>query len=565
MANRPCAPFHVLALALTAALPAWACRENLVRPRGPVASVTLTPDSATLLRGDSAQFVATARNAAGSPLATAAVTWATSDSTVATARQTGLVRAVAPGVATITATSDSHSATARVAVLPRVTAIRVVPHDVALVRDGSFPLTAQGLDESTGSVTSLRGVAWASSDPGVAAVAATGVVTAVADGDAWVRAQSESLRDSARIRVQVVRFTQVSAGPYQSTCGTGPGGAFCWGYDGFSGNLGTGALVDMVLTPVRVSGGDRFVFVSAGDAFGCGITGGGAAWCWGDGTYGRRGDGRPDTAVSSPVPVAGNQVFQVLSAGRRHACGLTSQGDAWCWGGNSTGAIGLPTSTEMSTVPVPAQESLVFTFVGAGFLHTCALDAEGIAQCWGRGFQLGDSVGVSRHQAAPVAGGHRFRMLSVGWNHTCGLTADSTAWCWGFNLSGEAGVAAPSVVLVPTAVASAPRFASIHSGYSSTCGLTSAGAAYCWGSNNAGQLGTGDTLSGPAPRPAAGALRFTAVSLGNAHACGLGVDALLYCWGSAEYGMLGNGARSGSVAVPTPVSGQVPVAAPRKR
>jgi len=381
-----------------------------------------------------------------------------------------------------------------------------------------------------------------------------------------VRAAREGRADSARVEVRLVAFSQVSAGPYSSTCATGPDGAFCWGQENFAGSLGTGARVEMLPTPTGVEGGERFAFVSVGDAFACGLAAEGAAWCWGDGAYGRLGNGSTDTATASPTSVAG-PAFLSISAGRWHACALTAAGEAHCWGANSYGALGVPTTTDAISTPELVQEGLTFVSIGAGFRHTCALAPNGTAYCWGRGYQLGDSACVSRHAAGPVAGATRFRALSVGLNHSCGLTADSVAYCWGYNDDGMAGAASPSILTMPTRVGGAPPFASVTAGYSSTCGLTATGAAYCWGLNRFGQLGTGDTLSGPAPRPVAGGLRFTSVSSGKDHTCGLGVDGVLYCWGSAVLGMLGNGTQSGMATAPVRVSGQrgSPPGAPRPR
>ena len=46
------------------------------------------------------------------------ITWSTSDANVATVDQTGLVRGVGPGSATITATSEGQSGTAAITVTP---------------------------------------------------------------------------------------------------------------------------------------------------------------------------------------------------------------------------------------------------------------------------------------------------------------------------------------------------------------------------------------------------------------------------------------------------------------
>ena len=545
----------VVALAAVLAVLALACRENLAVPGGPVASVTVTPESATVDQGDSVVLVAIARNAGGSVLTRASVTWSTSDSSVASVGSHGTVRGVAPGAAMITAASQNESDTSRVTVRPRVVGVRVDPGSATLTPGGSFPFAALAIDAS-GTPVARRTAEWWSSDTGVVRVSADGAVAALAEGAAWVRARSGAFQDSVRVRVVLASFAAVSAGPYHNTCATGPLGAFCWGYEGLAGSLGTGALLEAATTPVGVLGGEGFVAISAGDGFACGLTEEGAPYCWGTAVAGRLGEGSVDAVRPRPVAVSGQLVFRSVATGRRHACGLSSSGRTWCWGGNSTGALGVPMTTGGAASPTPVATDVTFVAIGAGSMHSCGLTAEGVAYCWGRGFQLGDSVGTSRSEPAPVHGEHRFRSLSVGWNHTCGLATDGLTYCWGASDSGELGSAASGVVTIPVAVADAPSFASVSAGYGASCGLLTDGTAYCWGWNNAGQLGTGDTVGGPLPRRVVGGHRFSTLSIGYVHTCGLGTDGMLYCWGAGLHGMLGDGSDSGLQTTPTRVRGQ---------
>ena len=84
----------------------------------PVAtSITLSADSLSLTPlTATSQLSATVKDQNGATMASATVTWVTSDAAVATVSSTGLVTSVAGGTATITATSGSVSATASVTV-----------------------------------------------------------------------------------------------------------------------------------------------------------------------------------------------------------------------------------------------------------------------------------------------------------------------------------------------------------------------------------------------------------------------------------------------------------------
>jgi len=111
----------------------------------------------------------------------------------------------------------------------------------------------------------------------------------------------------------------------------------------------------------------------------------GSVVCWGDGSSGKLGDGR---TVASAVPVAviglGPGVQQI-SAGVFHTCAIDAAGAAKCWGSGTEGRLGNGSTSDSSTpVQVSGLTSGVRS-IAAGAVHTCAIDADGAAKCWGWG------------------------------------------------------------------------------------------------------------------------------------------------------------------------------------
>ena len=49
------------------------------------------------------------------------------------------------------------------------------------------------------------------------------------------------------------------------------------------------------------------------------------------------------------MAVSGGILFQAISAGSAHTCGLTTGGAAYCWGNNDYGQLGDGTETNQST------------------------------------------------------------------------------------------------------------------------------------------------------------------------------------------------------------------------
>src|SRR5664280_1169219 len=91
------------------------------------------------------------------------------------------------------------------------------------------------------------------------------------------------------------------------------------------------------------------VQVVTGYAHTCALAPSGQAYCWGLNGYGQLGD-NSTTDRSTPVAVQqGGVTFTSITGGGWHTCGLTGAGAAWCWGYNGNGQLGDNTTTEQHT------------------------------------------------------------------------------------------------------------------------------------------------------------------------------------------------------------------------
>src|SRR5688572_7470089 len=86
-----------------------------------------------------------------------------------------------------------------------------------------------------------------------------------------------------------------------------------------------------------------------------------------------------DESILSPTPISGNQTFVDLSVGDYHSCGLQANGEARCWGTNSQGQSGNGVSSEASTiVPIAVIGGFVFSQISAGGAHSCGILTTGL-------------------------------------------------------------------------------------------------------------------------------------------------------------------------------------------
>jgi alpha-tubulin suppressor-like RCC1 family protein len=356
-----------------------------------------------------------------------------------------------------------------------------------------------------------------------------------------------------------LEFASVHAGTGYTCALTPEGKAYCWGGNLF-GQLGTGVTGNSS-TPVAVAGGNRYVALSAGYYQTCARTADGGAHCWGAVPWVRSGS-------DSPVQVPGGQGWKAVAAGtERHACGLSAQSAAFCWGSNSMGELGDGT-TAARTTPTAVSTALRFDSISSGYWHTCAVTTDRAAWCWGRGDanHLGDvpattcPLGSAAYACSPVpvkvGGGHRFVAVVTGTSFSCGLReGDGTAWCWGRGTSGALGSGVTQSAL-PVQVSGGYSFLQISAGREHACGVMADGTAYCWGENGSGQLGNGTLASAPAPVRVAGGHRFRQVSAGGFHSCGITTGRTTLCWGSADDGQIGDGRTGAYRTQPTEVAGQ---------
>ena len=122
----------------------------------------------------------------------ATVTWATSNSSVATVSSAGLVTARADGSATITATSGSASATVTATVSQAAASVTLSVLSLTFLSLSDTTQITATVKDAGGNTMSGATVTWASSSSSVATVSSAGLVTSVADGSATITATSGS-------------------------------------------------------------------------------------------------------------------------------------------------------------------------------------------------------------------------------------------------------------------------------------------------------------------------------------------------------------------------------------
>lgn len=178
-----------------------------------VGKVVITPSNDSIDIGASVTLSAKVVNAQGQVVSGATVFWNTSNANVATVSSNGTVTGIDTGSVQIAASANGVSGIAAISVMPRpVASVTVSPPTVTLKVGGTQRLAAL-LFDADGNPLTGRVVTWSSSDPTVATVDNTGLVTAVAVGPATVTATSEGKSGSAAVSVGAQVASKITVAP----------------------------------------------------------------------------------------------------------------------------------------------------------------------------------------------------------------------------------------------------------------------------------------------------------------------------------------------------------------
>ncbi len=261
------------------------------------------------------------------------------------------------------------------------------------------------------------------------------------------------------------RFVRI-AGERSTMCGvTDASEVYCWG--------------GVALTP-RLVPGLRARDVALTDGFMCALGTDDVVSCW----YG-------SGASATPTPISATLRFRAIYGSEGRLCAVTVSGEAYCSLTEPRVVLGplvrQPASQVLTSIATAGSPSPS----GDDFLHACGLTVDGTAYCWGNNEvgQLGDGTQTARATSVRTAGTAKFASIGARGGRTCALGLDGLGYCWGFaDVVGPSGINVAPKVIDPTL-----RLTAVAVGTQHTCVVTTGGAGYCWGAGGSGQLGIGDT------------------------------------------------------------------------
>ena len=479
-------------------------------PPMPVSGASLDQSTASLAVGNSLQLTATVTPANAT---NKALVWSSTDEGVATISQSGLLTGLSAGSTTIAVTTvdGGYQAFCEVSLYVPVTGITLTPASSTIPVGGTVQLTTT---ISPPNATN-QSVSWISSEPAIATVSETGLVTGHTTGSVSITATSyhEDFQVWSTIDV-VIPVTGISLNissyslylgeTLQLIASISPEGAtntnITWtsthpenvivDSDGniFCNRTGTSQISATTLDGNYVSTATITVIgvksVSTSGKHTMILMTDGTLWATGLNDYGQLGDS--STVDKHELVLIMTGVIYVTT-GSRHTMAIKTNGTLWAMGLNSSGQLGDNSKIDKH-IPTEVMENV--TAVATGGSHSLILKTDGTLLGTGLNTmgQLGDGTNVER--ISPVLIANDVTTISACGGLTSFIKTDGSLWATGMNWQGAIGDGTTVNKSSPVEVASTAL--TIATGLYHTMLIKTDSSLWATGANGQGQLGDGN-------------------------------------------------------------------------
>jgi alpha-tubulin suppressor-like RCC1 family protein len=351
---------------------------------------------------------------------------------------------------------------------------------------------------------------------------------------------------SSILPVQMTNVTGaigISGGFNYSACVRSSGIVSGWGGNNVA-QLGNGATSPPTAVAVQATGVSTATSIAAGGGHVLALLTGGGVVAWGANGSGVIGNGTSGTTVVSAVPASTPSNITAVAAGFNLSLAIRGNGDLYAWGENSSGTIGLGSTSVLPVTSPTLVPNLagVFSAAAGGHFVLAAFGASGAVCAWGDNSngQLGLGPGAlsPTTSATQIPGLTGVMAVAAGSDHALALKG-GTVWAWGAGTDGQLGNGGFSDSNVPVPVLGLTGVIAIAGGLKHSLALKNDGTVWAWGDNSLGQLGNPVDGKSAVPVQVLTLAGATAIAAGFEHSMAILQNQTVWCWGRNDTNQLG--------------------------
>jgi alpha-tubulin suppressor-like RCC1 family protein len=303
------------------------------------------------------------------------------------------------------------------------------------------------------------------------------------DGELGNGGSEPSATAAPVLGLEQVVVEKIAVRPWGAYALTSAGQVYSWGR-GINGENGNGGFTNnLSAQPVQGLTGVTIVELDAGSWTGYGVTSTGRVLAWGNGNFGRAGNGtQQDNLSAKPVLGLEGVTVQKLVGHPDGGFAITSTGALYVWGSQQYTGSGYKLSAQV----VPGLEGIAIESVWAsGSFY--ALTANGGVYAWGNGAHgaLGNGTTENSAVALPVLGleSVEVKELFPSYGGAFALTEDGSLFAWGTGLNHRNGNGSTANNLIAAPVQRLENVAvrSVIQRFRVFAAVTSSGELYAWG------------------------------------------------------------------------------------
>ena len=279
-----------------------------------------------------------------------------------------------------------------------------------------------------------------------------------------------------------------------------------WGY-GTNGQRGDNlnpAGGGLTISPIQVGSLTNWESISAGSSVGYATKTDGTLWAWGINSSGQLGNGDA-VSYSSPIQIGSLTDWggAIIRPTLTSVTVIKSNGTLWSWGQGQYGRLGDGTAANKSS-PTQIGSLTTWTTLGAMDAGIAAIKSDGTLWAWGNNWyygQLGNDV-VGAPYSSPIQIGSLTNWSKVG-GHTggwCAVKTDGTLWGVGKNDPG--GMVGDSTAInrsSPVQIGALTTWSDLRGHKENTIALKTDGTLWAWGNKNRGMNASSSMITFSSP------------------------------------------------------------------